>query len=157
MVFHNLSSYDAHLFIKELGKHSKDIGVIAKNKEDNITFSVNVVVNRYMDKEGNEKDKSIELRFINSFKFMASSLDSLMNNLDKGGRKLFGFEDYSELQYNLTRKGIYPYEYMSSWDKFEETQLPPIEALIAILTCLTLAKMITNMRREFGRSSEFVI
>ena len=32
VVFHNLSGYDAHLFIKELGKHSNDIGVIAKNK-----------------------------------------------------------------------------------------------------------------------------
>ena len=28
----------------------------------------------------------------------------------------------------LLRKGAYPYEYMSSWDKFEETQLPPKEA-----------------------------
>ena len=61
VVFHNLSGYDAHLFIKELGKHSNDIGVIARNKEDYITFSVNVVVDRYMDKEGNEKDKLIEL------------------------------------------------------------------------------------------------
>ena len=67
MVFHNLSGYDAHLFIKGLGKKSKDIGVIAKNKEDYITFSVNVVVDRYMDKEGNEKDKLIELRSIYSF------------------------------------------------------------------------------------------
>ena len=81
VVFHNLLGYDAHLFIKELGKHSKDIGVIAKNKEDYITFSVNVVVDKYVDKEGNEKDKLIKLRFIDSFKFMASSLDSLMNNL----------------------------------------------------------------------------
>ena len=24
----------------------------------------------------------------------------------------------------LTRKGVYPYEYMSSFDKFEETSLP---------------------------------
>ena len=115
IIFHNLSGYDAHLFIRELGKHSKHIGVIAKNKEDYITFSVNIVVDKYIDKEGNEKDKLIELRFINSFKFMASSLDSLMNNLVNKSRKLFGFEDYSELQYNLlTRKGIYPYEYMSS-------------------------------------------
>ena len=44
---------------------------------------------------------------------MASGLDLLTNNLVKGGRKLIGFEDYSELQYDLlTRKGIYPYEYM---------------------------------------------
>ena len=129
VVFHNLSDYDAHLFIKKLGKHSKDIGVIAKNKEDYITFSVEVAVDEYIDKKGNEKDKLIELRFIHSFKFMASSLDSLTNKLVKGGRKLFGFEDYSELQYNLlTRKGIYPYEYISSWDKFEESQLPSIEA-----------------------------
>ena len=82
-----------------------------------------------MDKEGNEKDNFIELRFIDSFKFMASSLHSVTNNLVKVGRKLFGFEDYSDLQYNLlTRKGIYPYEYISSWDRFEQTQLSPIEA-----------------------------
>jgi hypothetical protein len=27
----------------------------------------------------------------------------------------------------LTEKGVYPYSYMSSLDKFEETELPPIE------------------------------
>ena len=31
------------------------------------------------------------------------------------------------------RKGVYPYEYMSSWDKFAETQLPPIEAFYSNL------------------------
>ena len=65
-MFHNLSGYDAHLFIKELGKHSKDIEVIAKNKEDYITFSVNIAVDTNIDKEGNEKDKTIELRFIDT-------------------------------------------------------------------------------------------
>ena len=60
------------------------------------------------------KDKLIELRFIDSFKFMSSSLDSLTKNLVRGGKKLFGFEDYSELQYHLlTRKGVYPYEYVN--------------------------------------------
>ena len=89
-----------------------------------------------MDKEGNEKEKLIELRFIDSFKFMSSSLDSLTRNLvSSSGKQLFGFEDYSELQYELlTRKGIYPYEYMLSWDHFEETQLPPIEALYSKLS-----------------------
>ena len=141
MVFYNLSGYDAHLFIKELGKCLKDIRVITKNKEDYITFSVNVVVDRYMDKEGNEKDKLIELRFIDSFKFMASSLDSLTNNLVKGGRKLFSFDDCNESQYNLLiRKGIYPYEYMSSWDKFKESQLPPVEAFYSNLNMSNISE-----------------
>ena len=135
VVFHNLSGYDADLFIKELGKESKDIGVIAKNREDYITFWVNVTVDKYSNKNGDEKDKFIELRFIDSFKFMASSLDSLTNNFFRGGRKLVGFEDYSEEQYELlTRKGVYPYEYMSCWDKFTETQLPPIEAFCSSLS-----------------------
>ena len=124
VVFQNLSRYDAHLFIKELGKKSRDMEVIAKNKEDYISFSVDVAVDKYVDKEGNKKEKLIELRFIDSFKFMSSSLDSLTKNLVSSGsipegwhshKQLFGFEDYSELQYDLlTRKGIYPYEYMSS-------------------------------------------
>ena len=136
VIFHDLSGYDAHLFIKELGKNSRDMEVIAKNKEDYISFSVDVAVDKYVDKEGNEKEKLIELRFIDSFKFMSSSLDSLTKNLVSGsGKQLFGFEDYSELQYDLlTRKGIYPYEYMSSWDRFEETQLPPIEAFYSKLS-----------------------
>ena len=99
------------------------------------------MVNRYIDKKGNGKDKLIELRFIDNFKFMAFSLDSLMNNLVKGGRKLFGFNDYSKSQYNLcTRKGIYPYGYMSSWDHFEESQLPPIEAFYNNLNMSNVSK-----------------
>ena len=46
---------------------------------------------------------------------MSSSLDSLTKNQVRGGKRLFGFEDYSELQYDLlTRKGVYPYEYVNS-------------------------------------------
>ena len=87
-----------------------------------------------MDNEGKEKEKKIQLRFINSIRFMASSLDSLMNNLVEYGQKLCGFEDYSEEQYELLiRKGVYPYEYMTSWDKFKETQLPFKEAFYSKL------------------------
>ena len=140
VVFHNLSGYDAHLFIKELGKNSRDMEVIAKNEEDYISFSVDMSVDKYVDKEGNEKKKLIELRFIDSFKFMSSSLDSLTKNLVSGGKQLFRFEDYLELQYDLlTRKGIYPYEYMSSWDGFEEMQLPPIEAFYSKLSMSSIS------------------
>ena len=150
VVFHNLLGYDAHLFIRELGKKFKDIRVIAKNKEDYITFSVAIVVDRYMDKNVDERDKFIELRFICSFKFMASSLDSLTNNLVKGGRKLTGFEEYVDKQYELLMtKGIYLYKYMSSWDKFTETKLLPIEAFYSNLNMST--------HRKFGVHSTFAI
>ena len=61
VVFHNLSGYDAHLFIRELGKHSREMEEIAKNKEDYSSFSIKVLVNKYVDKNGEEKDKLIEL------------------------------------------------------------------------------------------------
>ena len=128
VIFHNLAGYDAHLFIKELAKHTTKIGVIAKNTENYILFSVKVEVDKFIDKARktalNEKSKEIELRFIDSFKFMSSSLDSLVNNLAKGGHEFWGFEKHNSKQKELLiRKGVYPYEYMDSWDKFEEKRL----------------------------------
>ena len=101
-----------------------------------LTFSVNVTVDRYTDKNGDERD-----RFIDSFKFMASSLDSLMSKLVRGGRKSIGFEGYSEQQYELlVRKGVYPYEYLSSWDKFEETQVPPKRSFYSNLNMTAISE-----------------
>ena len=34
----------------------------------------------------------------------------------------------------IVRKGVYPYEYMDSWARFEETQLPPKEAFYSKLS-----------------------
>ena len=138
VVFHNLSGYDAHMFIKELASSSPDgakMGIIAKSKEDYITFSISAEVDKYIDKNREEKSKEIDLRFINSFKFMSSSLDSLVNNLARGNNRFFGFEDYNESQYKLLiRKGIYPYEYMDDWNRFKETALPPKEAFYSKLS-----------------------
>ena len=140
-MFHSLSGYDAHLLIRELGSHTFDMEVIAKNKEDYISFPIKVPVDSYIDKNGEEKDKLIELRFIDSFKCMSSSLDSLTKNLVGSGKRLFGFEDYSQLQYGLlTRKGVYPYEYINSWDRFEETQLPPISAFYSNLNMSSISE-----------------
>ena len=125
VVFHNLAGYDAHLFIRELAKYTKDMGVIAKNTEDYISFSITVEVDKYVDKNGEEKYKEFELRFIDSFKFMSSSLDSLVNNLARGNHKFWGFKTCNDKQCELLiRKGIYPYEYMNSWDRFNEDKFP---------------------------------
>ena len=65
---------------------------------------------------------------------MSGSLDSLVNNLERGGNEFFGFEEYSENQYKLLiKKGIYPYEYMTDCDKFKETKLPPRETFYSKL------------------------
>ena len=77
------------------------MGVIAKNKGNYITFLIKVAVDKYIDKNGVEKEKEIELRFIDSFKFMSSCLDSLTTNLVRGGKKLFGFEEYTPKQHEL--------------------------------------------------------
>ena len=140
-MFHNLSGYNVHLFIRELGAHTSEMGVIMKNNEDCISFSIKFPVDSYIDKNGEEKDKLIELRFIDTFKFMSSSLDSLTKNLVSRGKKLFHFEDYSELQYDLlTRKGVYPYEYINSWDRFNETQFPPIDAFYSNLNMPSISE-----------------
>ena len=69
------------------------MGVIAKNTKDYISFSIKVEVDKYVDKEGKERTKEMELRFIDSIKFMSSSLDSLVNNLARGGggSRILGF------------------------------------------------------------------
>ena len=85
IVFHNLSGYDAHLLIKELGKrfNRDDIGVIAKNKEKYISFNVKINIKLAgVSKDGTEVCKNIQLRCIGSYRFMASSLDKLVSNLN---------------------------------------------------------------------------
>ena len=101
VIFHKLAGYDAHLFIRELAKYTMGMGVIAKNTEDYISFSIKVEVDKYVDKEGNERTKEMELRFIYTIKFMSSSLDSLVNNLARGGHEFWGFENYNCRQHEL--------------------------------------------------------
>ena len=155
VVFHNLAGYDAHLFIRELAKYTTGMGVIAKNTEDYISFSIKVEVDKYVDKEGNERTKEMELRFIDSIKFMSSSLDSLVNNLARGGHEFWGFENYNCRQRELLiRKGIHPYEYMDSWDKFKETSLPSIEKFYSNLNMSGVSdgdyEHACRVWREFG-------
>ena len=66
---------------------------------------------------------------------MSSSLDSLVNNLASSNYRFFGFEEYNEEQRALLiRKGIYPYKYMDSWERFVETNLPPSNSFYSKLS-----------------------
>ena len=71
---------------------------------------------------------------------MASSLDLRTNNLVRRGHKLFSLSSHLD-EYNLlTRKGVYPYEYMSSWDGFEKTSLSPIDRFYSKLNGSGISK-----------------
>ena len=127
VIFHNLQGYDAHLFIKQLSKIKVDFTCIPSTEEKYISFSKKVKVDEYQNKDGKTVSLNFELRFIDSFKFLQRSLADLVKNLqpdDFVNTKAI-FEDY-DLPL-LTRKGVYPYDYVSSIEKFDETQLPPQE------------------------------
>ena len=138
IVFHNLSGYNTHLFIKELGKkfNRDDIVVLAENKEKYISFNVkiNVKLAGVSNKDGKEVRKNIQLRFIHSCRFMVSSLDKLASNLDDDQCKhLKAFYIEDDVFRLMRRKSVYPYGYMDSSKKFEETKLPPENAFYSRL------------------------
>lgn len=114
--FHNLSNYDSHLFIQELVRHGGYIKIIPKTKEKYLTIT------KYIDSENG--DRSIQIKFIDSFQFLSSSLDALSKSLSDHDFIHLSSEFSDENLTLLKRKGIYPYDYVNTWDKYEETKLP---------------------------------
>ena len=130
---HNLKNYDAHLIIEranQLSENSK-IDVIAQNSERFITFGFR------------------NLFFKDSFSFLSSSLDKLvkLSKYHSGGvlggsapyendikrdnwDNNFKFSKRNPYVNNLedldllTDKGVYPYDYFDTFEKFDERQLP---------------------------------
>ena len=144
VVFHNLSGYDSHLFIKKLGSpnEKENMDCIPNNEEKYISFSKTIKVGAYLDKKTKQyKDKTFKIRFIDSFKFMASSSGALVNNLPKDAfnnlDKYYTKEEEAEL---IKRKGFYPYEYMDTEDKLNDTKLPPREAFYSRLSGKGISK-----------------
>ena len=114
VIFHNLKNFDAHILCEKLGKFKDQrLSCIAQNNEKYVSFSLGW------------------LRFIDSFQFLPASLENLVGNLAQDGIQAFSHllsetDDETEARL-LLRKGVYPYEYMDSFDKFEEQNLPPID------------------------------
>ena len=80
-MFHNGSIYDYHFTIKELVNESEgNFECLGENTEKYITFSVPIK------KKIENKDLEItyKIKFINSYRFMASSLSKLVDNLSEG-------------------------------------------------------------------------
>ena len=133
VIFHNLQGYDAHLFIKQLAKISGDLTSIPSTEEKYITFSKYITVDQYYSKnKGKFLPKKFEIRFIDSFKFLSTSLANLVENLQSSDFKNLNkaIKNNSSL---LTRKGVYPYDYVTSINKLKETKLPSKEAFYSKL------------------------
>ena len=116
--------YDSHFFIKQLAKVSGDLLCIPSTEEKYISFSKNIKVGEYLSKKkGKIFPMKFEIRIIDSFKFLQTSLANLVSNLQP-----IDFKNLNRvIKHNtslLTRKGCYPYDYVSSTNKFKETKLP---------------------------------
>ena len=134
--FHNLSGYDSHLFIKKLGTPDKkeNIDCIPNNEEKYISFSKTIITGQYTNKKGEIKDKTFKIVFKDSLKFMSSSLGALVNNLPKDAFiNLLKYFTPKQAEI-LKQKGFYPYEYMNTEEKFNDTNLPPREAFYSKLS-----------------------
>jgi hypothetical protein len=122
VVAHNLKGYDSQLILRDVAEfatENRKFECIPMNGEKFISFSLG------------------KFRFIDSYAFMASSLDELVKNLKtteiETGEKQFlhledYFRDYGEYKLELLKqKGVYPYSYANSANSFQITCLPDKE------------------------------
>ncbi|KAB0801617.1 hypothetical protein PPYR_03803 [Photinus pyralis] len=131
--FHNLSGYDSHLFIKHLGNKTDEINVLPLSTENYITFSKHLFVDE-IEVNGKKEKKFINLRFLDSFKFLSSSLDVLSRNLADDQcseiRKFFNCDEEFKL---LRMKGCFPYSYVDCLEKLDEKNIPPYDQFYNIM------------------------
>ena len=123
-----MSGFDSHLFIKELAQNDEDLDVIAQNKERYISFTKNILVDNVQDRENKQKKVLLKLRFLDSHRFMASSLADLSRNLKdeqfREVKKYFSIEEEFQI---IRMKGFFLYSYVDSFARLDETKLPSID------------------------------
>ena len=130
VIFHNLRGYDSHFIMQQIGEIAKKHAYKNKRGEE-CHMNINCIPNN-MEKYlafmlGNH------LVFLDSLQFMNSSLDNLIKNLPDEAFK-YTKQEFEKEQFNLMKqKGIYPYDHMDSFDRFNETQLPEKQDFYSIL------------------------
>ena len=130
VIFHNLRGYDSHFIMQQIGKIAKKHAYKNKRGEE-CHMNINCIPNN-MEKYlafmlGNH------LVFLDSLQFMNSSLDNLIKHLPDEAFK-YTKQEFEKEQFNLMKqKGIYPYDHMDSFDRFNETKLPVQQDFYSIL------------------------
>ena len=130
VIFHNLRGYDSHFIMQQIGQIAKKY-IYTNKKGQQVEMNINAIPNN-MEKYmafmfGNH------LVFLDSFQFMSSSLDNLVKNLPDEAFKLTKQEFQNEQLNLMKQKGIYPYDYMDSFEKFNETELPTKQHFYSML------------------------
>ena len=130
VIFHNLRGYDSHFIMQEIGaivkKHTykntkglethMSINAIPNNMEKYMAFML-----------GNH------LTFIDSFQFMSSSMDKLVSNLPKNDLIYTSQVFKGKILNLMSQKGVYPYDFMDRFEKFDQTELPTKDQFYSIL------------------------
>ena len=132
-LFYNGSVYDYHFIIKYLAREFKgNSECLGENTEKYISFTVP------FKKVINDKEIKYRIRISDSCRFMQDSLSNFVDNLselkikkinnDVLIKRFYNTYQLSENDTNkfklLLRKDLYRYEYMDSWKRFNETELP---------------------------------
>lgn len=126
--FHNLEGYDAHCIIRDVfNRIPGRSGVLAKNPERYISFSLQPTGSK------------LRIQFLDSLKFLPCSLQTLATTLPAEEKQLLK-RRHPEHFTLLTQKLSFPYEYCSSMDILEQTELPSPEGFFSSLTseCISL-------------------
>lgn len=87
-------------------------------------------------------ESKVNLKFIDSFRFMSSSLDKLASYLPEDQKHITRkfYSDDNDKFHLLQRKGIFPYEYLNNWQNLQEKTLPNIEAFYSNVNRKALSK-----------------
>ena len=130
VVFHNFRGYDSHFIMQQIGEIAKKHAYKNKRGEEQ-HLDINAIPNNMKKYTAFMLGK--HLKFIDSFQFMNSSLDKLVNNLPKEDLKYSSEEFTGKELCLMSQKGVYPSDYMDRFEKFNQTELPTKGQLYSIL------------------------
>ena len=133
VIGHNIANYDLHhvcLALREI-EPSTTIRFIPSTDEKYISMTFGVLIKTATGRDGKVRKIYEYLRFIDSFKFLTTSIKKLVANLPASAFAIFDSKFDSDQSVDalssITEKGIYPYSYMTDRSKFAETELPPLK------------------------------
>lgn len=121
------------------------------NDEDTNSVSTNIEKGGEVKRE---RKKHITLRFLDSYRFMAHSLEDLASYLEEiqfiETRRAFHNDEEFKL---VTRKGVFPYEFIDSYEKLQSTkELPSQHDFYSALTETAIDQEQYEHAREVWRT-----